>query len=154
MSDYMYKNVELSPLWNEILMLIEKWSKDGNEEAKYYFELLFSVQTDTANVLNQIFNWLSNLAENDNIEAQYYVGRCYLNGDEVAVDYGKGEKYIKQAATNGLSEACYMLATIYEFGQGDITPDYDDSVKWYKMASKLHNESASHALKRLGEDDE
>jgi uncharacterized protein len=66
-----------------------------------------------------------------------FVGSAYASDFDKGVDaYGSGDyveavKWFRLGADQGNAEAQYVLANIYEFGQG-VTQDYKEAVKWHR----------------------
>ncbi|MDO4626090.1 MAG: tetratricopeptide repeat protein [Pasteurellaceae bacterium] len=79
-----------------------------------------SSQTDIAQ--------LQPLAEQGNVEAQFYLGIKYAKGLGVAQDYSQAEYWYKQAAKQGVAEA--------QFNLGKIAQDYSQAMYWYEQAAE------------------
>lgn len=73
---------------------------------------------DLASGTLSLKRWLP-LAQQDNVEAQYFVARIYANGmDGVPVDYGLAAHWYQLAATKKYAPAMQELGYLYEQGLG------------------------------------
>ncbi len=84
-------------------------------------------------------------AEQGNAEALVKLGRIYLGGLGVDVDYKKAHNYFVRAAKEHNAQAYSFLAYTHAFGLG---VDYDEEkvIELFEKASELNDDYASFAL--------
>lgn len=62
------------------------------------------------------------LAMNDavagNAEGQYFVGLCFMTGNETSTNYTKGIYWLRKAASQNHSKAKYNIGVAYREGKG------------------------------------
>ena len=87
------------------------------------------------------------LAEQGNLDAQWWLGWMYRNGDGTPKDYKTAFKYYKLAAEQGYTPAQYELGEFYQYGYG-VTQNEKTAVKWYRLAAE---QGLSIAQYNLGE---
>jgi hypothetical protein len=85
------------------------------------------------------FQYLQELAESGNPEAQYELGGFYHWGRVGATDYAKARTWYERAAKQGKVDAMLGLAVIYGHGQG-VPQDKAASYRWLVLASSQHLE--------------
>jgi tetratricopeptide (TPR) repeat protein len=61
---------------------------------------------------------LTTLAKRGDAEAQYLLGKAYLEGREVPRDPSEGIRWLRHASGQGHAEARFVLATLYREGRG------------------------------------
>lgn len=71
----------------------------------------------------QAFKWYLKAAENDLIDAYYYVGKAYAMGKGVPQDGRKAVAWLEQAAEYGVEEWVSELAYIYRDGLDGVPKD-------------------------------
>ena len=64
------------------------------------------------------FPLLARAARKGIAEAEYRIGRCYLEGAGVPPSRGEGVRWLEKAATRGFVEAQALLATLCLNGMG------------------------------------
>ena len=80
-------------------------------------------------------------AENEqNKEAQYELGLCYMKGKGIEPNMKLGAGWIRKAAEGdqnspGLSSAQLDLGRCYQYGEG-VSPDHEEAMKWYLKAAQ------------------
>lgn len=92
--------------------------------------------------------WYKKAAEYGGGDAMSAAGYSYYY-DYPSPDYRKAFKWFYQAATHGHMNTFYILATMYEKGQGTKV-NMEEAVKWYQKAAAFGFEPAKEDLKRLG----
>ena len=75
------------------------------------------------------------LAEQEDSDAQCYLGLIYEYGHGVPQDYKEAEKWYRLAAEQGDYDAQNNLGLIYANGQG-IQQDSKKAVKWWKLSAE------------------
>lgn len=74
-------------------------------------------------------------AKHGDMEAQYYLGHCYMDGEGVIQNNFLAAYWYEKAAEQGHMEAQRNLAICYEQGTG-VTYDSDMALFWYKKAAE------------------
>ncbi|WP_264820442.1 tetratricopeptide repeat protein, partial [Acetobacter pomorum] len=62
------------------------------------------------------FAQLAVLARENDPEAQFLVGQCYLSAQGAPPDLVEGARWMRRAANNGWTQASFILATLYLYG--------------------------------------
>ena len=83
------------------------------------------------------FQYLKELAEAGNPEAQYELGGFYHWGRVSSTDFTKARHWYERAAKQGNVDAMLGLAVIYGHGQG-VAQDKAASFRWLVLASSQH----------------
>ncbi|HEY6432737.1 MAG TPA: tetratricopeptide repeat protein, partial [Acetobacteraceae bacterium] len=113
--------------------------------------------------LPRAFHLLSRAARAGIAEAEYRVGRCYLEGAGVPPSRADGLRWLERAATHGYVEAQSLLATLllqglassrhgaadpaieggtrpaarlFSSNDSDGKPDFEAAVKWARLAAE------------------
>jgi hypothetical protein len=95
------------------------------------------VETDPSDKFQKI---LSD-AKAGNSDAQYEVGRCYLDSNGVAMDEKQAAKWFFRAAERGDFRAQGFLASTCVEGRG-VPVDLDEAIKWWRrVLEKKKDES-------------
>ena len=79
----------------------------------------------------------------------YYVGRSYLEGCGVEIDTIAAIPYLKAAAAQGVGNAAYKVADIYNYGRAGVTADGDSALAYYVSGHENGSGDASYFLGRL-----
>ena len=85
------------------------------------------------------------LAEEGDVDAQYYLGVLYDNGYGVPQDYKEAVRWYKLAAEQGVAEAQFNLGNMYYDGQG-VSVDYKEAVRWFTLAAEQGDVDAQYNL--------
>ena len=83
------------------------------------------------------FQYLKELAEAGNPEAQYELGGFYHWGRVGSADFAKARQWYERAAKQGNVDAMLGLAVIHGHGQG-VPQDKAASYRWLVLASSQH----------------
>jgi Sel1 repeat len=83
------------------------------------------------------FQYLQELAEAGNAEAQYELGGFYHWGRVAAANFTKARQWYERAAKQGNADAMLGLAVLYGHGQG-VPQDKVASYRWLVLASGQH----------------
>ena len=89
-------------------------------------------------------------AEQGVAEAQYRLGICYGNGEDVPQNYAQAAAWYRKAAEQGHADAQYILAICYDNGRG-VQQDYAQAVEWFRKAAEQGHTAAREALGRCYE---
>ena len=68
-------------------------------------------------------------------EAQYELGICYLNGEDIKLDEEAAVLWFQISAKQGYAEAQSVLGECYHFGAG-VEQNMEVAVKWYRLAAE------------------
>lgn len=98
--------------------------------------------------LKEIVEELEAVANQDNPEAQEYLGDMYYDGIYIEQNYSKAFINYEKAANNNQFYAQYCLGHMYEYGQG-VEKNIKKAKEWYELAAKQNYESAIKALKEI-----
>ena len=116
--------------------------------------------TMNANIATAKFNKTLAAAEQGNADAQFNLGRMYLNGDGVARDNEQGVAWISKAAKQGSASALqvllikaeqgdaitqFNLGQMYLNGEG-VAKDDGQAIVWLQKATELGNKLAQQTL--------
>jgi uncharacterized caspase-like protein len=101
------------------------------------------VSYDRADYKTALSIWLPQ-AQQNNPEAQTYVGEIYEKGYGLAPDYGLAAHWYQKAAAQGNSRAQINLGYLYEKGLG-VGQDLVAALNWYRKASGLGNDEIGFA---------
>ena len=131
-----------NPSFNMLAWLKERVEK-GDKKADVYMK---AIESDSS-VSNEVFQWMIELANNGDVDAQYNLGLHYkqtLNGnDEKAVEW-----FVK-AADNGHILSCWNLGMYYEYCFGNIEKDVDKAIEWYTKVAGSDADYAQDAKGRI-----
>jgi len=101
-------------------------------------------------------------------EAQFYLGKCYENGDGVEKDITQAMEWYRKAAEQGFAEAKdkikiletylkakdgdaeaqYELGNSYYAGTGGVMQDYSEAMKWYRKAERQGHAGAKNFMEQ------
>ena len=96
-------------------------------------------------------NWLERAANQGYAPAEYELGRIYLYGHGVDMDYAKALVWEQKAAEQGDPRAQRDLALMYERGFG-VTADPAQAADWNrKAAAQGHPEAQAHLAQALAD---
>ena len=88
------------------------------------------------------------LAAQDDLHAQYYLGRLYRDGGIVIPDSKLAEYYLKSAAERGMAEAQCALGKLCLSGDEEVH-DAAQGIRWLKSAAELGSSDAAYLLGKL-----
>jgi TPR repeat protein len=95
---------------------------------------------------------LKPLAEADNAEAQYWMGRIYDGGLGVPADPKQALVWFGLAAQAGHADAQRIVGAYHEEGKGGAEKDYAKAFQWYEKSAGQGNDRAMRNLARLYSD--
>ena len=94
------------------------------------------------------FEELHHAAVQGNADSMWKVGRCYDEGQGVAMDRPMAVVWFRKSADAGSSEGMFLLALSYELGSGiDKSATLADA--WYQKAIALGNEAADDRYSKI-----
>jgi TPR repeat protein len=79
-------------------------------------------------------------------QAQIYLAKLYLSGNQIPQNQALGAKWLERCAQSGNLEAQYDLGWLYVNGEG-VTRDYHKAYEWFDKASRAGHKSAISAKK-------
>ena len=88
------------------------------------------------------------LARQDNLHAQYYLGKLYRDGGIVIPDSKLSEHYLRSAAERGVSESQYALGKLCLSGDEEVH-DAAQGIRWLEAAAKSGSSDAAYLLGKL-----
>ncbi len=88
---------------------------------------------------------LAQKADRDDAEIQFYIGKCYFQGNGVAKDEAEAVKWYRKAAEQGHVKAQNNLGMCYALGEG-VAQDYGEAVKWFRKAAEQGYAGAQNNL--------
>ena len=88
------------------------------------------------------------LARDGDFNAAYELGKMYLVGKDVEVDYEKARCYLEVAAQNGVIGANFYLGKIYYNGNG-VTTDHALAKNYFEKASAANNVFSNYYLGKI-----
>jgi TPR repeat protein len=95
---------------------------------------------------------LKPLAEADDAEAQYWMGRIYDEGLGVPADPKQAFVWFGLAAQAGHADAQRIVGVYHEEGKGGADKDYLKASQWYEKSAEQGNDRAMRNLARLYSD--
>ena len=88
---------------------------------------------------------LKNAADSGDVNAQYYLGVMFRDGQGVWQDYAQAVAWFRKAAIQGNTNAQNNLGVMYLDGQG-VDQDYVQAVAWFRKAADRGNAAAQNNL--------
>ena len=88
--------------------------------------------------------WLP-LAEQGDVQAQYYLGLLYGDGFGMAQDYQEAMLWYNLAAGQGSPDAQYAIGRLYYNGKG-VPQDFGEAAQWYTTAAEQGSGAAQYML--------
>lgn len=97
---------------------------------------------------DKALNYFKQAAEKGNVQALYYIGDLYYNGNGVDKSFATAKRYFEQAANKGFTEAQYMMGVMYRNGQG-VTKSIPQAKAWLQKAANQGHAAAERLLDSL-----
>ena len=118
--------------WEKLLLL----AKNGDDKSQY--EVAYYLDNGEENVveqnLSEAYEWYEKAYKNGNIDATVRLADFLSEGIACKQDIELAIKLYNIAIENGLSIACFNLATIYTDKQ-----DFEQAFRLYKKAQEMEN---------------
>jgi TPR repeat protein len=105
-------------------------------------EILLYRSADAVRDQKEGASWLRKAAEQEDVHAQFNLGKAYALGWGVAHDKRNALKWLAKAAEHGHMAAQFMLGEEAEFAD----KDYRTALKWYRMSAEQGHIAAQFAL--------
>ena len=100
--------------------------------------------------LNAAFVYYHRSAEAGNSVGNFCVGIFYFLGKgKIPQNHSVAAHYFEEAAKAGHADACYMLACMYNDGDG-VPVDYEKAIRYLNLAARNGHERAKQTLNALG----
>ncbi len=137
-------------------------TKKDIDEAKKYFLSSLKENDNSKYMLSKIYisdpisspeerqlacTWLQQLAEKENVLAQYTLGKMYLSGQVVDQDKSMAIKYLTSAADQNNEYAQYALGKFF-LSEGEYK-NIPEAVAWLKKAAENNNQFAQYTLGKM-----
>ena len=88
------------------------------------------------------------LAEQDDVQAQFLIGKKYLNGDGIDKSTTEAVKWLTKAGEQGNTEAQMTLGALFIDGR-TVPKNSFESAKWYQFAALQNDPAAQRQLARM-----
>ncbi len=95
--------------------------------------------------LNTPINQLKEAAENNNAEAQFWLGQAYFQGENVQKNETKGFQWVVLSANQGYTKAQTAVGECYLYGDG-TTQNENKAIEWLKKAADKNDPIAAYDL--------
>lgn len=89
--------------------------------------------------------WYKKASEHGHTEAQFLLGKMYLEGDGVEKSPSDAVLWIRKSAENGYVGAEFKLAEMYRHGEV-LRKDYNSALRWYRNSVENGDVRAIHAV--------
>ena len=80
-----------------------------------------------------------------NVEAQCYVGTCYMNGNGVDEDPAEAMKWFRMASDKGDALSQFLLGSLYFKGIG-VEQNYKEAARWFRKSATQGNVDSQYQL--------
>jgi TPR repeat protein len=100
-----------------------------------------SVDVNTAQI------WLKKAIELEDPNAQWLLGKIYMEGRNLAGGPRFHEAFdlLHESASKGISQAQHLMALMHEYGLG-VPQNFDEAMRWYNEASQNSNIESMYNL--------
>lgn len=122
----------------------------AHEVSQAYWQLRYEIE-DGENTLaerDEAITKMQILARQDDLHAQYYLGKLYRDGGIVIPDSKLAEYYLKSAAERGMAEAQYALSKLC-LSDDEEVHDAAQGIRWLDAAAELGSSDAAYLLGKL-----
>lgn len=135
------KNVPLA------LELLLKAADNGLMQAQTHLGVYYT-EEETQD-LDKAVAFFKAAADQNDPEAQYFLGICYEEGWGVEINTSKSAELYGQSASTGHDGALYNLGVFNELGLGGLPKDRVQAIQLYQMSADAGNEQAMLQLDRI-----
>ncbi len=129
--------------WEEADMVLDMWQKAselGDAKAELFYGSYCVARAKSfdedsrGRYLEEAVSWFRKAAEQNQVDAQYSLGRMYFTGEGVPRHYEEALRWFRKAADQSNLEAQFFLGVVYY--QGQVVPqDYLQAARWYREAA-------------------
>lgn len=125
------------------------WAKkpEADAMAKCYLGHYYRF-TPTDKDLKKAAKYYLESAMKGNLDGQFAIGSCLLNGSGTKKDPKAGIEWLKKSAAAGFPPAMHSLGKCYEEGIGVAVSD-KEAIEWYSKAAIQGHEQSFKSLQRL-----
>ena len=129
------------------------WQDEPDESlaaSQAYWQLRYVIE-DGENTLaerDEAIAKMKTLAAQDDLHAQYYLGKLYRDGGIALPDSKLAEYYLKSAAEKGMAKAQYALGKLC-LSDDEEVHDAAQGIRWLASAAKLGSSDAAYLLGKL-----
>ena len=119
------------------LEYLNKACQGGYPTAQAEYGIMYlngSVQYNVAKDVPKAIDLLKKAAENDNLDAMYYLGLCHESGNGVPTDPYKAFEYYNKAVQGGYLEAYSKVGYAYLAGEG-VETDFAKAYQYLRVAA-------------------
>ena len=128
----------------------------NTELGKYYSYAAYSHfvgEVENSDFFYALENNKNDMYYIDNVSAddaykEYLIGRLYLKGFGVELDYGKALNSFLLSAENGYGHANYYIGNMWYYGLG-FEKDYSEALTYYDKAAKQGDSYANYRLGKM-----
>ena len=128
----------------------------NTELGKYYSYAAYSHfvgEVENSDFFYALENNKNDMYYIDNVSAddaykEYLIGRLYLKGFGVELDYGKAINSFLLSAENGYGHANYYIGNMWYYGLG-FEKDYSEALTYYDKAAKQGDSYANYRLGKM-----
>jgi len=133
------------------VLLLRRLAELGNANAQYDLGNVFRRNGGVRGGVGdrkESVKWYTMAAEQGHVEAQFWLGVCYRQGEGVDRDDREGVKWLTKSAEQGNAGAQCSLGNYYAYGYG-ADKDLKEAAKWYTKAAEQGDSWAIRELKRF-----
>ena len=123
---------------------------EHGDASQSYWQLRYVIEDEdnTLGERDEAITKMQTLAKQDDLHAQYYLGRLYRDGGIVIPDSTLAEYYLRSAAERGMSEAQYALGRLC-LSDDEEVHDAAQGIRWLESATELCSSDAAYLLGKL-----
>jgi uncharacterized protein len=119
----------------KLLADIRAKAEKGDAEAQYALGVALNFGTlGVAEDYVEAVKWFRKAAEQDNADAQYNLGQCFVIGEGVGKDFEEAAKWFRKAAEQQSALAQFSLGVCYDKGLG-VAQDDATAFTWYRSSA-------------------
>jgi TPR repeat protein len=116
---------------------VHKAALQGLPSAENYLGILYDMGIGVENDHQQALVWWEAAAQQGERKAEFNIGRA----DYDSGSYTQALSWLQKSAQQGVAEAALYVGLIYVNGYG-VTKDYQEAMRWYRMAADGGNDDA------------
>ena len=126
---------ERREIYEELLLSCERLAQNGDVESQTILGMLYE-EGSKSRLPNydKAAMWFRKAAEQDDPDAQWWLGHLYMRGVGVLQDYAAARNLFEQSAEQDKSFAKWALGKIYRDGKG-VSKDYVLAHMWLNLTA-------------------